>query len=218
MSISAPTVGELFRVVIQKHMTTSPETAWENTYELQAGGDTSYDTLTAFALSAAQFEQPLSGLDVHFYNGRISTLLRDSSPYNPGSFVDQPFNFDGTRSALGGETGEPLEICLFVERSLVVGRQGRLFLRRCLKDSDVVTTAGEAALASIGAMQTLVDAAVASSNIDDYIGDPSPGDAQMVVVSFNPTSHAVTFTRPVIGLDVRGVKSVKRKHKFFNRS
>jgi hypothetical protein len=218
MSIETPTVGELFRIVTEKSMTTSPSTTWETTYALQATADTVYDTLIDFSLAAAEMEAALSGLDVHFFNARISTLLRDSSPYDPGTFVDQPFNFEGTRSGLGGETGEPLETCLFIERSLITGRQGKLMLRRCLKDSDVITTAGEAALASTSGMQTLLDAAVAASNMDDYLGAPAPGNAQLVVVSFHKITHAVTFVRPVIGLNVRGAANVKLKHKFFNRA
>jgi len=113
--------------------------AWANNYEIQATQD-----ITNPATSLENLAIRLQQLEVNLYYTyviidriTISTYVPDSQPYNPNTLATFPFSVPGTRTLSSDAT--PLEICLFVRRNTVFGRDGRLLYRGCLNESEVGT-------------------------------------------------------------------------------
>jgi len=114
--------------------------AWANNYEIQAVNDIPDPefALQALADRLVSLERAIHLNITAIDRVTISTYAPDSQPYNPDALATFPYNQLGQRSISGDIL--PLEICLFVRRSVDFGRDGRLLYRGCLTEADVATT------------------------------------------------------------------------------
>jgi hypothetical protein len=213
--------SSMFRLTIEKSWAArSPDRKWSNVYELTtptpvapadlavSGGPIEHIVLAEMALHLDQ---------VAFLQYTLSTWEADSSPYNPDSFVTKELTGNGGR-ALG--TAQPLDerLCLLVTRRVATGKQGRLFYRGVLIETDVIATA------------TL------RFKIDDAspVSDVGPGSVwnsymAMMAMPLNPASTArlaligipkgggSSIERALTGLSVAGVSVDSVNHRYFDR-
>jgi len=210
MSVSSFATGDKFIYRIIKSLTTNPSDQWVNTYEfsaLETGGE---EELLALGVVLVSFEQAMHHDVVRFDRMVISTWEPDSVPYDPAAFISTSLSELGT---IGSSTAlMALNTALSVARVAAFGRQGHLFYRGNLDEEEVSAPAGKSILTDRADKQTQLDAAVASSGLDDYIGG---GATSLRMMMINADGDQV---RPVVGLFAQGVSTIPTDHKWFNRS
>jgi len=166
---------------------------WANNYEIMSMGDVPDPEFALQALSdrLVALERGLHLNVVMIDRVTISTYAPDSQPYNPDTLASFPYNQLGQRAVSGDIL--PLEACLFIRRSVGLGRDGRLFYRGCLGEIDVATT---------GMRMGLMTAAINSFNnaLSNWSQQGALGQNwRFVMASGNPTP---TNVRIVLGLSV----------------
>lgn len=134
--------SDALTIRIYKTLSTNPSIIWANTYELLN---------TILPVTTAQLQAVVNGIaaaesyihldTTRFIRGVVSTLIKDSSPYDPTSFIALPLTQAGQRST-AGVPPEPLQMCYRVAKSVDVGRQGFFLYRNCLTEGDVSAPAG----------------------------------------------------------------------------
>jgi hypothetical protein len=133
----------------------------------------------------------------------FSTYAPDSQPYNPDVLAAFPYSQLGQRSVSSDIL--PLEACLFVRRSVGLGRDGRLFYRGCLTEADVASTGMR-----MGLMTSAINYfnnALGSNNL--------PQNWRFVLASGTPTP---TNVRVVLSLSVvERVVFKKVNNRYFRR-
>lgn len=209
MSILDPTPGEVFMIRLHKRLSTNPALSWVNTYEFLAGSTTEYTNLIACKDGLLELEEAIHLSDVQFFKSVISTWVEDGTPYDPTSFVSITEAGVGQRSAADPE---PLNVALRVNRQVATGRQGKLFYRRVLAESEVQSPAGSASLTTLaaGALQTLMDGVIGGTTLAPYFDiTDSLGNICMTDNAGN--------TRLVTDLLVNGVSVVSYNHRYFDR-
>jgi len=179
---------------------------WANNYEIQAVNDIPDPefALQALADRLVSLERAIHLNITVIDRVTISTYAPDSQPYNPDALATFPYNQIGQRSISGDIL--PLEICLFVRRSVDFGRDGRLLYRGCLTETDVATT---------GMRMGLMTAAINffQNAITSWQGLGQNWRLVMASGSPNPTN-----IRPVIGLRVSDrVVFKKFDNRYFRR-
>lgn len=211
MSVSTFAVDDLFTIRVIKSHVNNPDRKWANSYEFQAiaGGDEG--DLLAAGLACVAFESGMAYPIVKFERLLISTWAPDSKPYDPTSFISSSLSQFGTYP--GSEELEPLNMVLSVARVASYGRFGHLFYRAFLSETAVSSPAGKAVLANRATVQASLDATLASSELDSYLGLAPSASMRMVLVD-----KAGLIVRPVIGLSVQGVSTVPMDHTWFNRT
>lgn len=210
MSYVTPGVGESFVFRVRKTLNASPDVHWFNTYEARftvAGTSADLDSLAA---GLVEFEAELHYNVCTIDQVTISTWEEDSHPYNPLSFVTQPYAEAGRR-ALGAQELLDLRVCWFVKRLVTSGRIGRLFFRAALSESDVNSFAGTFRLADVTGMNTILLAAIAAGGLSSNTVD---GMAQPTLALIG----ALEVTRFLTGFSQGGVAVVKLNHKYFDRA
>jgi hypothetical protein len=132
---------------------------WANNYEVEATQDiTNPSTALEFlATRIVELERGLHLSGVVIDRVAISTYVPDSQPYNPNTVAVFPFSVNANRTGQG--TAQPLEMCLFVRRSVAFGRDGRLLYRGCLTTAEVSSGNLRAFLtpAALGAYQGIIN-------------------------------------------------------------
>jgi hypothetical protein len=132
---------------------------WANNYEVEATQDiTNPSTALEFlATRIVELERGLHLSAIVIDRVAISTYVPDSQPYNPSTIAVFPFSVNATKTPQG--TAQPLEVCLFVRRSVVFGRDGRLLYRGCLTTSEVSSGNLRASLtsAALGVYQGIIN-------------------------------------------------------------
>jgi hypothetical protein len=132
---------------------------WANNYEVEATQDiTNPSTSLEFlATRIVELERGLHLSGIVIDRVAISTYVPDSQPYDPNTLAVFPFSVNGTRTGPGSALA--LEMCLFVRRNVVFGRDGRLLYRGCLTDGQVSTTSLRAILlpAAVTTYQNIIN-------------------------------------------------------------
>jgi len=211
MSVASFAIDDLFVFRVIKSHTSNPDRKWANTYEFKAlaGGDEG--DLLAVGLTLVAFESGMAYPYVKFERLTISTWAPDSVPYDPESFISSALSDFGTYPGAGAAVA--LNQCLSVARVAAFGRFGHLFYRGFLDESSVSSPAGKSILADRAAVQASIDATIASSGLDDFLGAAPTGSMQMVMVNADGDQ-----VRPILGLSAQGVSTVPMDHTWFNRT
>jgi hypothetical protein len=211
MSVVSLAPGDLFVVRIIKHLITNPADQWANSYEFKSVGTGTESELLILAPIIVAFEAAFHYTTTIFDRIIISTWEADSVPYDPESFISLSLSDVGDLEA----TSDPLALnqCLSVTRVANSGRAGHIFYRNCVAEEDVQAPAGKLILNSRSTFQTRIDGALTSSTLADYIGTTPEGSLQLVMVNADGTQ-----VRPVAGLFVGGMSTIKTDHKWFNRT
>lgn len=211
MSILSPTPGEVFIFRSHKRLTTNPLLGWVNTYEFEAGASTLYANLLEAANLVIDMEIGLHLSDAEFFKRVISTWVADGIPYNPASFVSiETPGLVGDRTA-----GDPLSLqnVLQVNRQVPTGRQGKLFYRRVLAESEIVSPAGDPVLLPVPAasLQGLLDAAQTGVAFAPYLTPLNP-EGNFVMEAVGQASRYIS------SFEVAAAKIVKYNHRYFDRT
>lgn len=196
-------------VRIYKRLSTAPNMVWSNTYELfkDPVGEVDFTEYQALAQRLASFEQDFHLTDVIFDRAVISTHVEDGEPYNPESFVTIPLgDVIGQRAG----TSDPMSLhnVLFVRKNVSFGRNGKLYYRRCLRESDVTSPAGVPRIDVSSPLYTEVATAFTT-----YIESLTNGDDttfRLVMVAENQPVRNVT------ALAVTNVRNVKFNNRYFD--
>lgn len=193
-----------------KSLVANPALTWSNSYEFDAdttlSGTTELETL---AFKLVDFERAFHLVGTAFNKITVSTWVPDSQPYDPTSFFTINLNAGsvGTRASTADPLG--LDQCLLVQKTVPLGRQGKLQYRGVLMESDVVATSGVTRLSSPSAMSTLLANAVTAGTLANYF---QGGSAPLTMIM-----RSATNKRFVTALVAAGASTVKFNHRFFNR-
>jgi len=211
MSVTSLAPGDLFTVRIIKHLITNPADQWANSYEFKAISSGTESELLILAPILVGFESVFHYTTTIFDRIVISTWEADSVPYEPAAFISLSLSDIGDIEA----ASDPLSLnqCLSVTRVAASGRFGHLFYRNCVAEEDVHAPAGKTILNDRAEFQTLLDTALSASTLADYIGASPEASLGMVMVNADGTQ-----VRPVVGLFVSGISTIKTDHKWFNRT
>lgn len=201
----------LYIIRVIKALGSAPLNQWANTYEFQADDPVSVGDLTVLASAVALFEQTITHNVVQFNRAVVSSWVPDSVPYDPATFLVVPLTATGS---IGPVTDAlPLNQCLRVVRSPATGRAGHLFYRQALEEGDVTAPAGFSVLTNLSGIDDNIQAALASSELEGYIGDTPLGPLHMVMVD-----AAGMVIRNVLSLSAQGVTTLPTDHAWFNRT
>jgi len=184
MTLATITQGEVLTVRTYKQYLSY---LWANNYEVEATQDiTNPSTSLEFlATRIVELERGLHLSGIVIDRVAISTYVPDSQPYNPNTLAVFPFSVNATRTGTGSAL--PLEMCLFVRRNVVFGRDGRILYRGCLTDTQVSTSSLRAILlpAAVTAYQNIINSwrSVGLGNEFRFVmasGLPVPTDIRVV--------------------------------------
>jgi hypothetical protein len=211
MSVTGYESGDQFTIRVTKFHQLNPDNKWANSYEFQAEAAGAEDELLTLGQAVVEFEAALHRNVVIFDRILISTWQPDSKPYNPEVFISS------TLTAVGGRGTDadnlPLNQTLAVARIAGFGRFGHLFYRGVLDEEDVSAPAGKQVLDDRAGIQTMIDAAIVSSGLEDYLGATSTRVLKMVMISADGAQ-----SRDIIQLRAQGVSAVPQDHAWFNRT
>lgn len=210
MSVEEPDVGESFIFRTRKQIIAQPSVQWYNTYEARAVNVMSSEDLESLAAGLATFEATLLLTPFQILDVKVSTWAADATPYNPMSFTTYIQNMPGERG-LGLFSAMDLRVTLRLVRTIETGRQGKIFLRGCLRSDDVESPFGEFALANPSGINSELDDALTAgalaSNFEGASGNPT-----LAIIG------ATGLTRFVQGIEIGGISIVKLNHKYFDRA
>ena len=185
MTLAVITQGEVLTVRVYKQ---SLGYLWANNYEVEATQDIANPS-TALEFLASRIVELERGLHLSgaiIDRVTISTYVPDGQPYNPNTLAVFPFSVPGTRTGPGSALA--LEMCLFVRRNVIFGRDGRLLYRGCLTDQQVTSSGFRAVLlpAAVTLYQNVINSwrSVGLGNEFRFVmasGLPVPTDVRQVV-------------------------------------
>jgi hypothetical protein len=210
MSVLEFAIGDAFVIRVIKSLATNPDNKWANSYEFEASAAGTEGDLTTLITALVSFEAAFHRTAVIFDRATASTWGADSVPYDPAVFLVVPLEVSGG-SAVSADL-LPLDKTLSIARVPISGRVGHLFYRGCLAEDQVSAPAGKSIINDKPALQTAIDAAIASSELDSYIGTGAPGPLHLVMID-----KADTHRRRILDLSVAGVGTVPVDHAWFNR-
>jgi len=211
MSVLDFPINSKFVIRIIKYLATSPRDKWANSYEFRSldVGDSS--TLSSLVESLSEFEAAFHKNTVLFDRAVVSTWEADSVPYDPSAFLVIPLSMAGGIGPVGDNLA--LNLALSVARVAFSGRVGHLFYRGVLNEADTAAPAGRTILTDRASMQGVIDGALTSSGLGEYIG--ATASQPVVLCMIDKTGSVV---RNVQDLSVQGVATIKTDHAWFNRT
>lgn len=203
--------SDKFTVRVIKSLAGAPLNQWSNSYEFTAVDPVGLADLRNAGLACVLFEKAIHLGDVRFNRLLISTWVPDSVPYDPSAFISDVL----TGSGESGAAGDPcaLNVCLSVARLPTTGRSGHLFYRRCLTEEDINAAAGVTVLEDPDGQNDNVQAALTSSELDVYLGNPSASVLQLAMID-----KTASIVRNVTALVAQGVVTLPTDHAWFNRT
>lgn len=204
--IGAP-AGTYVTLRIYKRLTANPSLVWANTYEFHSTANIAQTDVDDLVGAWSGFEQAMHLVGVHFDRAVVSTWVEDGTPYDPTSFITVPLSLDGTRPQPSDALS--LNNVLFIRRQTDFGQNGKLFLRRCLVESEVNAAAGTLSLLNASALQIEVQGALASSGAGAYLGAGN-GTFQAVMKS------NLLLNREIQSLVVAGARVMQFNNRYFD--
>jgi hypothetical protein len=217
MSVIEPVVREGFVFTLTKALIANPAIRWRNTYEAFFDEDSnpSSSALEDLAAALLEFEKIIHLSGVQFVQTTISTWAADSKPYDPESFITIPHAADtvGQRT-IGASQPLDLTAAFYVRRQVPTGRQGKLFYRGVLGENDVEAPAGVMRLSSVSGMQTLIDGALNSSDLSQYLYPTATGMLMLSMTSEPVPGNPIH--RQVMNLLAAGATRVSGDHRWYN--
>lgn len=210
MSITSWAAGQRFVFRTIKYLQTNPANKWANSYEFVAQAAGSDSELLSLSSALVLFEANIHRNVVLFDRVLISTWEADSKPYDPEVFISIPQSGSGLIGPVGDNLA--LDKCLAIARVPQTGRFGHLFYRGVLNEADTAAPAGKSILTDRAGIQSQIDAALGTSELEAYLGLSRPANLTMSMI--NKTG---TQVRNVVTLTVQGVTSLPTDHAWFNR-
>lgn len=203
--------GRSFVFTVYKELVADVSKEWVNNYESMSIAAGELSDLIRAGRALAEFEKRIHGAGVRLQKWSVRTGARDSTPYDPSTFYEEPINETGSS---GHDVGNPvdLSVALWADRAVVTGRAGRLLVRGVLFETDIQADAGKYTL-SPGAV-TAFNTAFANGMtwIAPFLSGGT--DPVLRLIMIGPNGE---HPRPIISFTVNGVSIVKKFHAFFNR-
>jgi hypothetical protein len=211
MSVLTFSGTDKFIVRVFKNHVANPSNSWVNSYEFAATDPGDESVILDLAEKIVNFEIAIHLAVVNFVRVTISTWEADSVPYDPDSFFSTTTTGTGTNPDSSAPLG--LNNCLAVARVAPSGRFGHMFYRGVLTEDAVEAPAGRTVLSDKPAVQTVVDDAITSSLLSNFIGIGASGGMNMALISKDGSN-----VRIVRELLVQGVSALPEDHAWFNRT
>lgn len=212
MPIMLPALDELFTVRVTSYHKLNPSQRWSNNYCLEAGTGADYVTLEGFAIACLEFQTIMSYDSIVTERAVVSTYIRDSNPYDGNEFMTVEHNQDG--SIAGSDSSLlPLEACLYLRKKTQTGRNGKLFLRGVLQETDVQFGQSLFVLSAGNTIQSRLSTAIATSGLNTYMTQA----AEFTALVIPPTSTQALGARNVDSLDIGGVRFVNMNKRYYDR-
>lgn len=217
MTISNIAPLESVIVQVEKRLLANPAVTWVNNYTATNNGSSTMaiGSVNLLAERLLEFERLIHLNTVEFVQIRASTWVEEASGYDPEQFVTIPVpgGTVGSRNSSGEVLS--LEHALYVRKSVPTGRQGKLFYRGCLGEGDINSPAGDIRLTNPGALQTVIDGAVSSSDLSEHI---AWGGSELELTMINGANPFTQTIRLVDALTVAGVTLVNKRRRHYNRT
>lgn len=220
----APIEGaSTFTVVSHKSIGGDPTKQWSNTYEFVRRGleELTYADFSDLANAIANFES-----DFHLSITQVDRVV--ISTWNPDSVIGVSDNFivfpfgptkQGQRVKDGPDEYKPLTDTAYVTRNVVTGRSGKLYYRGCLTEAMVTAPNAGPEIFNIDNPNYTDFLADFISSVTDNIADYLlAGDAPFMMCMVNITGESTIVFRNVTGLSLLAPKSLRKDHRYFNRS
>jgi len=204
--------GRSFKLVFKQRHTQSPTVVWGPHIWAYSIGSGTFDNLYDLAWVFRNFLRSIMLPQFEIGDVLVSTGAHDGDPYDPQTFMNIDFPWQAGQRA--GAQGDSLaaEVVLWVTRAVQIGRQGHMYLRGILSEGDVWASAGKFVLANATAMATLLESAIQSSGVNNYL---IGGSSTVLRIAMITTTGS--YVRNLLGMSVRGVNLIKVGHKYFDR-
>jgi len=213
MSILSYDAGAKFILRVYKSLGDPFNYRWSNSYELVARVAGGMSDLTYAGEKFWGFEAALHAEAVSIDSYSVSTWVPDSVPYDPESFMVVPLtDVHGARGVLAMAA---LDVTLLLKRQAQTGRNGKIFLRGMLGETDIERQNTGWKLSVPGDIAGEISDAVSDNNIDGFfMGGAATLGLAMVSYQGEPGS---TIARNVLSLEVGGVASLQLKRGWYNQ-
>lgn len=210
MSILSPVPGETFMFRSHKRLNSNPSLGWVNTYEFVAGSATTHLNLLQAMGGVVEMERSIHLSEAVFFKRVVSTWVPDGTPYDPAAFLS--VSTPGLVGARSATDGLPLNIVAQVNRQVPIGRQGKLFYRRVLAESEITSPAGDVVItpAAEAAIQAEIDLAQTSPLMAPYLL-PFAAEGNYAMLAVGQTPRLIT------AFVLSGARVVPYNHRYFDR-
>lgn len=132
-----------------------------------------------------------------------STWEKDSNPYEGTEFITKEYSLRGVRFFSASQV-LPAEVCLYLKKNTVTGRNGKMFLRGTVLEEDVSYATSGFAMNDRATYESLLENALSISGLNAYIGGDSTSIRAVVATSVGN----VLYPRTVTDLVLAGVRTV----------
>lgn len=205
--------GAAFTFRVYKSLGDPVNYRWSNAYEVQASQAGTVSQLDALGQKFVAFEQALHSTEITFDAYAIATWQPDSVPYNPLNFKTVPMENTTGQRVLADMVG--LELSLFVRRGTAAGRNGKLFYRGCLDESDVEREWTGWTLTDEAAMTAIVNGSLTSSGLSAHVGGSFESLQVVLLGPYIPNTTPVA--RQVQNFRVGGAVTFDVKRPWYNQ-
>jgi len=204
--------GRSFTFTIYKHLSAEPSRKWVNSYEAVSISSGALVDLVTLGRALKNFEEACHPASVYFEKWEVRTGARDGRPYNPNTFYEEPIG-DFGQNGVTMTNPVDLNLCVWLNRSVVTGRAGKVFFRGCLQETDIEAPGGSWSF-DVGSYNEW-ETRIATANGDWLTSYLSGGDSMILkLVIIGPNGE---FPRPILSFSLNGVTLVKKLRAFFNR-
>lgn len=212
MSVLAFDINDKFSLRLFAHELTNPSQTWVNSFEFVANSTGAVSDLEECASAVMTYMKEMTGNTIYYDRAVFSTWEPDSDPYDPTNLVT--FDYGAQAGIIEIANPLPVNACLSMRRSVSSGRSGKIFIRGALGEIDVLSSAGDWALATPATLVSRHGGAMIQSDLGHYIGGPV---LSMALIGI-PKGTQTVIVRPVTELVVHGVAWNQRNHRYFDRA
>lgn len=208
-----------FTVTVTKQKILEPEIQWTNVYELidtTPGTEISDSVFNTTLEFIRDFEQELMFQDVYITAIRLKSLYPDD-PDDPEDTYTFTSGLPVAGDIIASADFLPMSACVHISKTVPYGRQGKLYLRHELLETDVQANSGESWAFSSGklaAWQSAVDTAIVASGLDNLLFG---GGNRLSLALIRKTDSGSVYWRILTGMIVKGVVWNKFRKRWYNK-
>lgn len=211
MSLLLPQTGEGFRLRTEFYHTTNPAKRYSVNNTAIAVASADIADLTDLTNSLAAFFGQVCYEGMVVAKTTVSTFVPDTSPYEGNEFYTNEHNVPGFRSLIG-KTLLPLKVAMFVSKQMPTGRNGKMFIRGALAESDVEFGQELFAPTPSALLQGVIEDAISSSGISDFFYS-SESNIKLCV---GTNAGVITNPRLVQNFVFKGIRTVSVNHRYYD--
>lgn len=189
---------------------------WTNVYEVEAQSGGVLSDIQTLGRALISFESVLHYANVAFTMFECGTWEPDSKPYDPLAFYSEACAAGtlGQRALPVATLQVPLQACLSVRRNVQTGRQGKLYYRGALSETDIEKAGAGWALTDAATIQGIIDDAVEALLAPYFSGGSVPFRFHLI----GKNKAGTVFSRPVLSFEAYDAVWVQMEHAWYNRA